>query len=186
MSKPVNQMEVLQGLKLTDSKGNMTLAKVQNAIDGLESRMSQSGTDPAKSLTSDQLNTLKSIRDDLLRQSRSSAGKSAGSNTFQNIATDNIISSLLPGKAGEVVGSKVGGVAGQLGRLMYSGPNEAVRSKLVDLMLDPGAAKAAMESANTPLLQQIAWPEVSALQNTGKPLLQSLYRAAPVVQARSR
>ena len=186
MSKPINAMETLQGLRLTDAQGNMTLSKVQNAIDGLEKRMAQSGTDPAKALTTDQLNTLKSIRDDLLRKSRAGAGKSAGSNTFQNIATDNVIASLLPGKAGEIVGNKVGGVAGQLGRLMYSGPNEAVRDRLAELMLDPGAAKAAMESANTPLLQQLAWPEVSALQNTGKPLLQSLYRAAPVEQARSR
>jgi hypothetical protein len=186
MSKPINQMEALQGLRLTDAQGNMTLSKVQNAIDGLESRMSASGTDPAKALTTNQLNVLKSIRDDLLRKSRTSAGKSAGSNTFQNVATDNIISSVLPGKTGEIVGNKVGGVAGQLGRLMYSGPNEAVRNRLTELMLDPGAAKAAMESANAPLLQQLAWPEVSALQNKGKPLLQSLYRAAPVMQAQPR
>ena len=179
MSKPINQMEVLQGLRLTDAQGNMTLSKVQNAIDGLEKRMAQSGTDPAKALSTDQLNTLKSIRDDLLRKSRAGAGKSAGSNTFQNIATDNIISSLLPGKVGEIVGNKVGGVVGQLGRLMYSGPNEAVRNRLAELMLDPPAAKAAMDSAGRPVLQQIAWPNVTALSNSGRSGLQLLYRAAP-------
>jgi hypothetical protein len=181
MSKPINQMETLQGLRLTDAQGNMTLSKVQNAIDNLEQRMTQSGTDPAKALTADQINTLKSIRDDLLRKSRASAGKSAGSNTFQNIATDNIISSILPGKMGEVVGNKVGGVAGQFGRLIYSGPNEAVRNRLAELMLDPPAATAAMESAGQPMLQQIAWPNVTALSSSGRPALQLLYRAAPPI-----
>jgi hypothetical protein len=179
MSKPINQMEVLQGLRLTDAQGNMTLSKVQNAIDGLEQRMSQSGTDPAKALTADQLDTLRSIRDDLLRKSRTGAGKSAGSNTFQNIATDNIISSVLPEKAAEIVGNKAGGVVGQLGRLMYNGPNEAVRNRLAELMLDPPAAKAAMDAAGQPLLQQVAWPNVTALSNSGRPALQFLYRAAP-------
>jgi len=186
MSKPINAMEALQGLTITDSKGNITLSKVQSAIRGLEARRAKPGVDAAKSVTDDQLKTLYGLRDDLLRQARVDAGKSRGATTLQNIATDNIISSFLPGKAGEIVGNKVGGVAGQLGRLMYSGSNEAVRTRLADLMLAPEAAKSAMESAGQPLLQQLAWPNVSASQSAGKPLLQLLYRAAPVQQASSQ
>lgn len=140
MSKPINQMETLQGLKLTDARGNMTLQKVQSAIDTIGKRIDKPGIDAAKSLTSDQLNTLNALRDDLLRQSNQGLGRSAGSNTFQNLATDNIISTLLPGKLGELVKDKAGGVIGQIGKLAYSGPNEAIKGRLIDKMLDPNLA----------------------------------------------
>lgn len=144
MSKPVNQMEVLQNLRLTDAKGNITLSKVQNNIDSLERAMKEPGVNAAKSLTENQLGALKSIRDDLLRQQNTALGRSAGSNTFQNIATNNILENALPFGLGKVVTSKAGGVIGQIGRLPYSGPNEAIRAKLVDAFLDPAMASRLM------------------------------------------
>lgn len=180
MSKPINQMEVLQGLRLTDAKGNMTLAKVQNAIDGLQKAAAAPGVRAQKDITAAQLGTLQTIRDDLLRQSNLAAGKSAGSNTFQNIATDNVMSTMLPGKIGEVVGGKVGGVTGQIGRLMYSGPNEAIRNRLADLMLDPKAAEAAMTAARQPILSGGAARSIRDLSNSAAP---ALYRAAPALSS---
>ncbi len=180
MSKPINQMEVLQGLRLTDAKGNMTLSKVQNAIDGLERKMTGPGTDAAKSLTDAQVGTLRAIRDDLLRKTNLDAGKAAGSNTLQNIATDNIVSSALPEKAAEIVGGKVGGVAGQLGRLMYSGPNDAVRNRLADMMLDPEMAKRAMDAAGRPILDGRRAMALRDLANRSAP---TVYRSAPVLSS---
>lgn len=148
MSQPVNQMETLQGLNLKDAKGNITLQKVQSAIDIVNKRRNKAGTDAAKSLTNDQLNTLGTIRDDLLRQSNLGLGKSAGSNTLQNIATDNIISTILPGRLGELAKDKLGGTLGQVGRLAYSGPNEAIKARLVDKMLNPKLAEKDLKNLN--------------------------------------
>lgn len=179
MSQPVNAMETLQGLKLTDAKGNITLSKIQNALDGLESKMNAPGANPAKSIDSTQMNTLKAIRDDLLRQSNLGAGKSAGSNTFQNIATDNIINTMLPGKLGGYVTGKAGGVLGQVGQLAYSKPNEAIRNKLVDMMLQPELARVAMNPA-APQIGRFG-TGVNALLEAAAP---STYRAAPLLSSR--
>lgn len=163
-SKPINAMEALQGLRLTDAHGNITLSKVQNAIAGLEREMKARGASNAKAVTADQLSALVAIRDDLLRQSSVAAGKSIGSNTFQNLATDNILSSMLPGAIGNFAGNKLGAALGQVGRLAYSGPNEAIRNKLVDVMLNPdlaakvanGTGLLAQQPAQNALMQRLA------------------------------
>ena len=173
MSKPINQMETLQGLRLTDAKGNITLGKVQSAIDGLEKLRSAPGVNGAKTLDADQLNTLYSLRDDLLRMGKLNAGKSAGSNTFQNIATDNILSSMLPGKAGELAKQKVGGMVGQVGKLLYSGPNEQIRNRLAEMMLEPTMYTG--QAVTQPVLGMNA---LSKLANSTTPLV---YRSAPVL-----
>jgi hypothetical protein len=176
MSQPVNQMEVLQGLRITDAKGNITLSKIQNALDGLERKMNAPGANPAKSLADDQINVLKNIREDLLRQSNLSAGKSAGSNTFQNIATDNILGTLMPGKMGGIVNNRIGDVLGQVGKLAYSGPNEKIRNVLVDSMLDPAAAQTIM----SPVQRQLG-PVRAGVNALADYLQPSIYRAAPVL-----
>lgn len=175
MSKPINAMETLQGLKIADAQGNITLAKVQNALRSLQSKINAPGANAAKSVTGDQLQALTAIRDDLLRQSNLSLGKSIGSNTFQNIATDNIISSI-GGQTLSNIANKTGvaGVLGQVGKLAYSGPNEAIRNRLADMMLNPELAQNALSRAPT-----------VANQNrllTG-PLSQLTYRSAPILGA---
>jgi hypothetical protein len=146
MSQPINAMEALQGLgpRLTDARGNMTLSKVKNGIASLDKFRKAPGVSPAKAVTEDQMAGLQGIHDDLLRQDYLNAGRSAGSNTFQNIATDNILSSLVPGRLGDALRGKVGGPLGQVGRIAYSGPNEAIRNRLTDMMLTPELARAAL------------------------------------------
>lgn len=178
MSQPVNAMEALQGLKLTDAQGNVTLAKVKNAIEGLEKLRSAPGVNPAKSITDEQLGVLRALHEDLLRQSNLGAGRSIGSNTFQNIATDNILSTMLPGKLGAAVTGKVGGVLGQVGRLAYSGPNEAIRNRLADMMLQPQLA----QNALNPAPQQVGrlGSGFNALVDYTGP---TVFRSAPVIAA---
>lgn len=141
MSQPVNAMEALQGLKLTNAPGNMTLQKVKNAVDGLEKLRAAPGVSPAKSVTPEQMQVLQSIQDDLLRQNALGAGRSIGSNTFQNIATGGLLDSLMPGALGGIVKSKIGTGVGQLGKLVYGSSDEAIRSKLTDMMLTPDLLK---------------------------------------------
>lgn len=171
MSQPVNAMEALQGLKLTDAQGNITLAKVKNAMEGLEKARRAPGVSPAKSIDDAQMKALEALHADLLRQANLGAGRSIGSNTFQNIATNNILSSLLPGKLGEVAGNKVGGVLGQVGKLAYSGPNEAIRNKLLDMALQPELAAGAFASGGPRIPGRF-----NALLEASAP---TLYRAAP-------
>lgn len=172
MSQPINAMETLQGLKITDAQGNITLAKVKNALDGLKKQIGSAGSNPAKSLTADQIGVLESIHDDLLRQAALSKGKSVGSNTFQNIATDEILSAALPGKLGGFAKDKAGGIVGQAGRLLYSGPNEAIRNRIADMLLNPELAQSAMQQ---PAIQANTTNAIADI------LRQSAYRAAPLV-----
>jgi hypothetical protein len=173
MSQPINAMESLQGLRLTDAQGNMTLSKIKNAMESLERARNAPGVHPAKSIADDQMQALQAIHADLLRQASLGAGRSAGSNTFQNIATNNLLSALLPGKLGEVAGGKVGGLLGQVGRLAYSGPNEAIRNKLLDMALDPASAAGALGAAGPRIPGRF-----NALLEASAP---TLYRAAPAL-----
>lgn len=176
MSQPGNAMEALQGLNLTTANGNMTLNKVTNAVNSLEKLRKAPGVNPAKSVTQDQLKKLEAIRADLLRQDLLNGGRSAGSNTFQNITTNNILSSFLPGNAGALAQNKLGGAVGQAGKLLYSGADDAIRGQLVDMMLDPELARAV-------LARQAAIGAPSALErllaNPG--VNQPLVRVAPQV-----
>jgi len=179
MSKPINAMETLQGLNLTDATGNITLSKVQNAITNLGKMQNAPGINPAKSITSDQLNALGAIRDDLLRQSNLQAGKSAGSNTFQNIATDNIMSALLPGRFGSAINNRAGDLIGQVGKLAYSGPNEKIRAKLVEMLLDPTVAEPLMTVGGAGQLSGFR----TGLNSLSDQVAPSLFRSAPVLSS---
>lgn len=178
MSKPVNAMEALQGLKLTDAKSNITLQKVKSAIEGLERAQNGAGISAAKSVDSNQMKALKAIQSDLLRQSNLGAGRSAGSNTFQNIATDNIVSSFLPGPIGKFATGKVGTLMGQTGQLLYNKPNEAIRNKLAEMMLDPALARNAFQPTN-PLLGANGQRFNALLDSLGP----KAYRAAPLLSS---
>lgn len=147
MSAPVNQMEFLQGLRLTDARGNITLSKVKNALDNIQRQSREPGVNAAKSLAPEQIQILQAIRDDLLRAGNQSAGKAIGSNTLQNIATNNFLSQALPGRIGELAVGKVGTPLAQLGKLAYSGSNEAMRQKLAEAMLNPQYAQELIKAA---------------------------------------
>jgi hypothetical protein len=177
MSQPINAMETLQGLKLRDAQGNITLAKVQNALQGLQAKMNMPGVNPAKSITADQIKALESIRDDLLRQSNVTLGKSFGSNTFQNLATDNMLQSTFGNGLGGWLSGKLGTPLGQVGKFFYSGANDAIKDKMVDMLLNPEAARAAFAPAQPGLVGQGMGLLGQTLDN---PLL---YRAAPLLPA---
>jgi hypothetical protein len=179
MSQPINAMDAMQGLKLTNAPGNMTLSKVKNAIDGLEKLRSAPGVNPAKSITPEQLDALKNIHADLLRQDLLGAGKSAGSATFQNISTGNLLDSLMPGALGAVVKSKIATPVGQLGKLAYSSSDEAIRSKLTDMMLTPELLRQVLARQ-----QSLGGPTTleKLLQSPG--VQQSLTRTTPITADR--
>ena len=166
--QPIDAMKFMQGLNLTDTQGNTTLSKVDSALKNIAKLRMADGTNAAKSLTDDHIDGLSALRDDLLRQTNTGLGRSAGSSTGQNLATQNMLNTILPGKAGAFVGSVArpeviggaigtflgnhlggyygaaagGGVGAGLGRMASDTMQRRgalVRSKLDNLLLDPGS-----------------------------------------------
>jgi hypothetical protein len=148
-SRPIDAMKYLQGLNLTDAQGSITLSKVQNALRNLEKQQGLPGVNEAKSVSADQIQALTAIRDDLLRQANSGAGKAVGSNTFQNLATNNILENALPGPVRALTGGTsgpLGTAAGKVGNLVYGGSNEAIQNRLLEMLLQPQSGLAALQN----------------------------------------
>ncbi|MEK7945718.1 phage tail tip lysozyme [Pigmentiphaga sp. YJ18] len=174
-SKPIEAMRYLQGLNLTDQNGNITLSKIQGAIRSLEKDIVKPGAKAAKSVDTTQLASLKAIRDDLLRSQNINLGRSLGSNTAQNLVTQNMMEAMLPGRlaalagkvpaggvgsavgsglgymlggpTGAIAGGVAGGAAGKLAGGMLSSQNDAVQASLTHMLLNSNAGLAALQSA---------------------------------------
>lgn len=182
MSKPVNSMEAMQGMRLTDAKGDMTLSKIKTGIEGLERARGAAGFNNAKSIDTSEMAQLQALHDDLLRQNNLSLGKAAGSDTFQNFATNNILESVLPGGFGaKFVRGKFGTLAAQGGKLAYSGADSAIRSKLTTMMLDPAAAQAALIAPGA-IGNRTALTRLLQSQKAQKAAL-ALHRSAPLLSS---
>lgn len=95
-------------------------------------------------LTPDQLAGLEAITRALKDQSRT-ATKVAGSDTGRNLATQNIVESLLLKGTGD--SAIMAPIRKALG-LVYSGSSDKIADRLAEVMLDPQAAAALMQRAN--------------------------------------
>lgn len=95
-------------------------------------------------LTPDQLSGLEAITRALKDQARS-ATKVAGSDTGRNIATQNIVESLLWKGAGD---SAITAPLRKTLNLVYGGGSEKIADRLAEVMLDPQVAAALMQRAN--------------------------------------
>jgi hypothetical protein len=193
-SRPIDAMQYLQGLNLTDAQGNITLAKVQNALSGIQKAQQKPGVNLAKSVDQSQVDALTSIRDDLLRASNTGLGRSAGSSTAQNLATQQMLRNVLPGKLGALasqlptgtVGGALGtllgyGTAGPLGAAVGAGVgaragsaltslmnthNEAIQDEVARLLLNPSASVPALNRAS---VRALPFAPVNGLQRLLNP-----------------
>lgn len=173
LSKPVDAQRFLQGLDLTDQTSQrITLSKVKSQLNRIEKMQAQPGANAAKSITDDQLDALRNLQKDLQREANSSLGRSAGSNTFQNLAMDNLTSSMLPGPLGRVPfapegiggalgfalggppGAAIGGVAGRGVRGAINSQSPAIEARLIDLLTDPATSLSGSGSGPKNLLLQ--------------------------------
>lgn len=173
-SRDIDAMQYLQSLNLTDAQGNITLAKVQSALRNLEKAQLKPGLNEAKSVTPAQVEVLTNLRDDLLRQAQAQAGRSLGSNTAQNLAMQNMLANLLPGKAADVAGSiGPGAIAGGgLGFLM-GGPAGAAAGAVVGNRLG-AATTGLMRASNEDIQNRLS----QLLLNEGGSGVSALQRAA--------
>lgn len=166
LSKPVSAQNYLQGINLMDAAGErVTLPRVSAELSRIEKLRKKPGANDAKSITDEQLDGLRNLKKDLVRESYSNTlGKSAGSNTKQNLAMDNLMQSALPGVLGklplgpELIGSGIGGaIAGPVGagygaaagnalRQGMAAQNPEIQNRLIELLINPKTVLAAPES----------------------------------------
>jgi hypothetical protein len=159
-SRPIDEQKFLQGLKLTDVNGNVTLSRVDQALESIRKAKGKPGTSDAKSVSPQTIKALQDLKADLMRANNSSLGKGIGSNTFQNLATNNIMGRMgLPAAAGLTLhGNPIIGAAMGLGKLAYSAQNEPMLAMLENKLLDPAYGAAALNPQSLPagMLQRLA------------------------------
>lgn len=172
MSKPVNAMQTGQAFldkasgNVADSMGNPTLTANRFAgnlksLDAIAQKATGfKGAKAEQVFTPDQLAVLKSVNDDLGRKSAAdSVGKSAGSNTVQNLASQSLLGELT--KATGINGLQSNGTIARMVRPLESayklfGAPDEIRGKLAQLMLNPESAESRAILARVPAKQRNA------------------------------
>lgn len=146
LSSPVKQMETLQGIA-QDTKNAAIDVTGENVISQGKwfNLVTKNKEDLAKTLTPEQMGVMERIGKDLDRGSLSvTGGKAAGSNTFQNLSTANVLGEVLGKGAAE---SPALQTALRPLKWVYQIPEQRMQEMLVDAMLDPTAAKLMMQKA---------------------------------------
>jgi hypothetical protein len=145
-SAPINRMEAGQDIQARtrlagpDVTGEPILSQAK-----WQSVVMRNIDDLGDKLSPDHIDALKRIGADLDRaQLSDSAGRAAGSNTFQNLSTANVLGAAMGGKLA------TNAVAQTMLRplhWLYKMPEEQVRDLLSQAMLDPSIARALMSKA---------------------------------------
>jgi len=181
LNRPINQMDIASTIldKATNKvTGNITPNSFVRALtdDTAKEATGLKNATLKSMLSNEQYAALQSIKDDLIRESNQGLGKSAGSNTFQNLATNNILESAggkLLSSAADRTG--ISGIVGQVGKLAYGNSNEAIRDRLINLLLSPQNAV-----LKEPERVQASNKLMELLRNQGG---QAVTRAAPILGA---
>lgn len=140
-SKKVDAQEYLQGLNLTTADGTITLGKIDSALKRIEAARAKSGANPAKNIDDTTLSKLYAVRDDLVRQANSERGRGSGSDTYQKLATGQLMDTLaMPAALGLGIHAPIAGAAVSLGKLAYGAKNRQLLDLLTSKLIDPTLA----------------------------------------------
>jgi len=177
MSKPVNAMQTGQafldkaGTPVVDALGNPTLTPARymgnlNKLDDIAKKATGfKGATADDVFTPDQLKVLQAVGGDLRKKAASeSAGRSAGSNTVQNLASQSLL-----GEVSKSTGLNLQG-SGNISRLMRPleaayklfGAPEEIRGKLAQLMLNPTSPASQKILSRIPAAQRPAFERALA------------------------
>lgn len=159
-SAPIDAMAYLQKQNLTDSQGNITLAKLDSTIKAVQKKQNLNGINDASSVTDDQLNGLVNLRADMRRAAVKPSGRVPGSDTFQNLATNSLTAQLtgnplinLPiGALGAVspTAAALSFIARSSGNKLIGRGNRMVNEALQDRLLNPSVGTNALTSKAKP------------------------------------
>lgn len=145
-SGPINQMETLQDIQKSTRTAAPTITGEPNISQAKWQRVvTEKIGELGKVLTSDQVQRLKAIGQDLDRGTVSQAGKAVGSNTMQNLTTANILGSAFGNGASDSVVLQT--LARPL-RWLYQIPEQHVADLLTEAMLNPTTARVMMSKAS--------------------------------------
>lgn len=172
MSGPVNAMQTGQeflgkvGSNKLDRLGNPTLTADRFAggmkkLDEIAQKATGfKGAKAEKVFTPEQLAVLQAVNDDLGRKAAAdSVGKSAGSNTVQNLASQSLLGELT--KATGIKGLQSNGIIARLvapldsAYKLFGAPDE-IRGKLAQLMLNPQSKESQAILARIPVKKRNA------------------------------
>jgi hypothetical protein len=154
-SDAVDAQDFLQGLKWTDSRGSLTLGRVDSAIDRIEKARSKGGSNPAKGIPDATMQAIFALRDDLRRQANSDLGRGSGSDTVQKLATNQLVDTLaVPAAVGLGLHGPLGAAALGIGKLAYGAKNRALMDSLAEKLVNApmGASAFQPPSARNKLL----------------------------------
>ncbi|MFT4267917.1 MAG: hypothetical protein QM586_11970, partial [Xenophilus sp.] len=171
MSRPIDQMKVLADVLqraqsgAMDTGGNLTLSAAK-----LNNILKREGDELAKKLTPEQLQVLRNVQADLNAATlASTAGKAVGSNTVQNLASDQALQGLL-GRVGTSTAAR--SLVGALLKFPYARAGEQIEERLGHAMLNPLAARALMERAARPsIMDRLRQEQAAALAARAVPAL---------------
>ena len=160
MSKPLNQMDVGQYLldklepaakeygKLTGEKAGAFFKAVKDSDKTVKLALkNKAPRGLADVLTPEQMQSVTNVARDLARVGNANdLGRGVGSNTFQNLAMDNLAAQSGVPSAVSLMANVIPGasaatnVAKTLGGLVYRGKDETMKRRLAEVLLDPKQA----------------------------------------------
>ncbi len=142
LSKPIDEQNLLQSLKITDMRGNITLARAQSALDKLKALRAKGGANAGKSVTSDTIDALTSIRDDLKRGDNINLARPIGPDTAQHFTTGGRLQQAgVPGAVGLAIAHHPIGAAAIGGaRLLYGLKDKEITAHVANRLLNPAAS----------------------------------------------
>lgn len=171
-SRPIDQMRSLETVfkrvqtGTADARGQMQLSAAK-----LNNLLKNEGDELARTLSPEQLQTLRNVQADLNASTlANTAGKAVGSNTVQNLGSDQLLTQALGTKLGGsgVAKETLGRVAGFAARRA----NAAIEERLGQAMMDPSTAALLMELSKRPdLLQRLGQAPNVALGARAAPVL---------------
>jgi hypothetical protein len=167
LSKPINQRMIGQellkrvepalsrGTGVTVNRNTLAKAVIDNGDDIARQVTGMKNAKLRDIMTDDQYRSIMNVIDDFAVADRAmKSGRGAGSNTFQNMAAANLMESAgIPAWAGKaasilpMVKPAAAAAADVLGRALYGSKDELLQQSLLDALLNPQSAKAAMQAA---------------------------------------
>lgn len=158
LSKPIDEQQFLQSLKMVDLRSqNITLARVQSALDKIKTMRAQPGANQAKSLSDDTIAQLTALRDDLKRENNLSLGKPDNSITGQHFTTGGRMAAAGVPLAGlaAITSHPVAAAAIGAGKLFYGMKDKQIMQEVANRLVNPSpVARPVVSKAKPGLIQR--------------------------------